>query len=211
MPRHGEPGRGPLVARRADLGVAKLLFGAALLGDRGPAGFEPEPGEAARRLRRERQDVRGAGGPAGERRPRRGRSPRRPSRSSPLKRVRLGSGTLDGLGRDLRRRDRPPGGRPARCGRGGCRRLASAARPARSRRPPRCAFGPSAASVGPGREPPAGLDRLADLRQVGEHLGRRLVAIRRVLGHQLHDQPIDLQRQVRRDGSAGCGGSPAPA
>ena len=41
------------------------------------------------------------------------------------------------------------------------------------------------------------LERLADLRQVGQHLGGRLVAIRRILGHQLQDQPVELRRQVR--------------
>ena len=34
------------------------------------------------------------------------------------------------------------------------------------------------------------------LRQVAEHLGRRLVAVGRVLGHQLHDQPVEVGREV---------------
>ena len=75
-----------------------------------------------------------------------------------------------------------------------------AARPARPLagpwwRPPRCAH-----RARPGPRPPrrarGELDRLAELRQVGQHLRGRLIPIARVLGHQLHDQPVDLHRQV---------------
>ena len=51
------------------------------------------------------------------------------------------------------------------------------------------------------------LQRAADPGQVGQHLGGRLVAVGRVLGHQLEHQPLELRRESPAGapgGSTGC-------
>ena len=204
MPRDGEPGGGPLVARGPELGIAQLVLRAGLLGDRcssgarsrGRGGRGPAPSGSTARP--------GPGPPSPP-----GRRAKRPTAMaavaiSPLKRA---GGDAGRSGSPAVRRTRAVSRRPARpdrtaagCGGDGAGPARAPARPVRRSR--------SSADdlLGARRRRRRGLRqprrargtwiRLAELRQVGQHLRGRLVPIRRVLGHQLHDQPVDLQRQV---------------
>src|SRR5208337_1134748 len=169
-PGYGKPGRRQIEVGSAELGIPVLFLGAILPGNQGPARLDRQTGKPAGDKIAPRQIGR-AGTPPQSGSHQREDHSRQQQRPGPVKPA-----------RDQGKRAR--GGRGGQCHAAARSSLGGLIDPGQR---DRVLIADRAESC---------LQRGPDLGQIGQHLGCRLVTVRRALGHQLEHQTLELERDV---------------